>query len=350
MRFSSNRYNFCTLFDSYYLTRGVALYRSLELYCDNFHLYIFSFDEKSYIILEKLNLIHATIISLKDFENIDLIRIKPTRTVAEYRWTCTASTIWYSIHKFNLDHCTYLDADMLFFSSPRPIYEEIGSNSVGITPHNFSPKLKSSEIYGKYCVQFNYFKNDSDGLKALNWWKNICIEWCYAKMEDDKYGDQKYLDYFKEKFNNVCEISHIGAGVAPWNISKYAIESIENIIMICQKKKMIEKYPLIFYHFQGLKFNDNKDVVIAEPSFLKIPESGLKYIYEPYINQLIAIKRSIDGNYMINKKIIFQRKLVKSIGIFLRTNLKGYKLVRVIHYLLKKSRYNQPKKIGALID
>ena len=342
-------YNFCTLFDSYYLTRGIALYKSLELHCDDFHLYIFAFDDKSYAILKKLNLIHATIISLKEFENEDLLRVKPTRTIAEYCWTCTASTIWYSINKFNLDHCTYLDADILFFISPALIYEEIGSNSVGITPHNFSPSRKSSEISGKYCVQFTYFKNDVDGMKALNWWKNSCIEWCFAKIEDGKYGDQKYLDYFQEKFNNVCSISHIGAGVAPWNISEYHIESIGNTIMIEMKRKPGKKYPLIFYHYQGLKFNDTRNDVIANPAFLKIPKLGLEYIYEPYIHQLIFIKNLIDGHPVGYKKIIFQRKLIDAISIFIRINLKRYRLIRAIYYLSKKSRYNRPKNIGSTI-
>ena len=344
------KYNYCTLFDSYYLTRGVALYKSLELCCEDFHLYIFAFDDKSSSILKKLNLVHATIISLKDFENEDLIRVKSFRTIAEYCWTCTASSIWYSIHTFNLDHCTYLDADMLFFSSPKPIYEEIGSKSVGITPHNFSIGLKSSEIFGKYCVQFTYFKNDVDGLQALNWWKNSCIEWCYAKMEDGKYGDQKYLDYFQEKFKNVCDVSHIGAGVAPWNISSYNIQSIGNSIMVELKKKPGKKYPLIFFHYQGLKFDDKGNDIISEPAVLKIPHLALKYIYEPYIHELIFIKSLIEGSRAVYKKIIFKRKLINSIRMFFRINLKRYKLIRGIYYLLKKNRYNQPKKMGAHIN
>lgn len=343
------KYNFCTLFDSYYLTRGVALYRSLELYCKEFHLYIFAFDKKSYFTLGKLNLKHATIIPLNEFENDDLLRVKPSRTIAEYCWTSTASTIWYSINKFNLNHCTYLDADIVFFSSPAPIYDEIGSNSIAITPHNFSPKLRSSEVYGKYCVQFTYFKNDIDGLKALNWWKNCCIEWCYAKMTDGKYGDQKYLDFFKEKFNNVHIISHIGAGVAPWNISQYKVELIENKVIINLRKDMINKFQLIFYHYQGLKFNDDGNCIIAEASFLKIHDDALKYIYEPYINQITLIKSQIAESNWQNKKIIFQRKLIKSIGIFIRTNLKGYGFIRTIYYFFKKSRYSRPKKIGATI-
>ncbi len=305
------KYNFCTLFDSYYFTRGIALYRSLKLHCKNFHLYIFAFDDKTFLLLKELNLNHVTVISLLDFENEDLIRVKAKRTVAEYCWTCTASTIWYSINNFKLDHCAYLDADILFFSSPTPIFEEIGSRSIGITPHNFSPKFKSSEIYGKYCVQFTYFKNDIEGLKALNWWKNSCIEWCYAKMEEHKYGDQKYLDYFEEKFNNVCVISHVGAGVAPWNISKYFIELKDNAIVIGLRKEQKIKYPLIFYHFQGLKFDDKRSNIIVTPSDLKIPEFGLKYIYQPYIYKLIQIKKQIEGDSFTYKKNSLSKKINK---------------------------------------
>jgi len=39
--------NFCTIFDSEYLLKGLVMYRSLEENCDDFHLYIFLFDEKS---------------------------------------------------------------------------------------------------------------------------------------------------------------------------------------------------------------------------------------------------------------------------------------------------------------
>ena len=55
-------YSYCTLFDSNYLTRGLAMYESLKKYSDNFHLYIFSFDDKSHELLKKLNLEFVTVI------------------------------------------------------------------------------------------------------------------------------------------------------------------------------------------------------------------------------------------------------------------------------------------------
>ena len=226
-------------------------------------------DDNSTEVLSKLNYPDLTIIGTSDFENEDLLLAKRTRTKAEYYWTCTASTIWYSINTFNLHQCTYLDADMLFLSSPKPIFEEISEKSIGITPHNFATRIKASEIYGKYCVQFVYFKNDKIGLTALNWWRESCINWCYAKLEDGKYGDQKYLDYFQERFTSVHDITHIGAGVAPWNINRYHItKSPENQIKISLKTDSKKEYPIIFYHFQGLKFREKRQNIISEASFL----------------------------------------------------------------------------------
>src|SRR5688572_15074246 len=94
---------YCTLFDSFYLTRGLAMYRSLEKNCSDFHLYIFPFDEKSRGILEALNLKHVTLIPLAEFENSDLLEVKKTRTKGEYCWTCTPATIVYCIQKFGIE-------------------------------------------------------------------------------------------------------------------------------------------------------------------------------------------------------------------------------------------------------
>ena len=43
---------FCTLFDSYYLDKGLTLYHSLKKVSDQFKLYIFCFDDSSYEVLK----------------------------------------------------------------------------------------------------------------------------------------------------------------------------------------------------------------------------------------------------------------------------------------------------------
>ena len=53
------------------------------------------YDKKENEILEKFNLENVTLISLWEFESPELLKVKPTRSIAEYCWTCTSSTILY---------------------------------------------------------------------------------------------------------------------------------------------------------------------------------------------------------------------------------------------------------------
>ena len=214
-------YNYCTLFDSNYLTRGLAMYESLKKHSKGFHLYIFAFDDKSYNLLKKLNFEDVTIVSLNEFEDDKLLKIKQNRTATEYCWTCTPSIIKYSIETYNLNSCIYLDADLYFFSNPSILIEEMNNKSILITEHRYTPEYDQSATSGIYCVQFMIFKNDINGMKALNWWIDSCNNWCYAKYEDGKFGDQKYLDDWTTKFNGVHVLQNLGGGVAPWNIQQF---------------------------------------------------------------------------------------------------------------------------------
>lgn len=279
--------NFCTLFNTGYLAKGIALYNSLSKTCPQFHLYILAFDETTYKVLTEKSFSNATIISLNNFENEDLLKVKKERSVAEYCWTCTPFTIKYCIEKFSLDHCTYLDADTFFYNDPTVLIKEMGKNSVLITPHNYHSKYDQSAAAGIYCVQFTCFKNDTKGSKVLNWWAQACLNWCYARYEDGKMGDQKYLDSWPYMFEGVHICRDAGAGLAPWNVLNYDIQKKDNRITI-------NKDPLIFYHFHDLKyFSDNSWYLGG----YEIPADILNDLYKPYLRALTAINAELKTQY-----------------------------------------------------
>ena len=144
---------YCTLFDRNYLFKGLALYRSLEAVSVDFTLHVLCMDDITYDLLRQLNLPRARLIRRKDFEDPELLRVKPTRTVAEYCWTCTPSLPLYVLkNSQEIDLVTYLDADLFFFSSPEPIYKELGDKSILIVEHRLAPPFAAHSVNGKYNV------------------------------------------------------------------------------------------------------------------------------------------------------------------------------------------------------
>ncbi len=285
--------NFCTLFNTNYLARGLALYESLDKVCQAFHLYVFAFDDNCYNYLTNHPLPHLTAISLKDFESPSLLTVKPTRSMAEYCWTSTPFTILYCLQKYALKDCTYLDADMIFYNDPKVLIDEMGSKSVLISEHRY-PKMYDQAWYsGIYCVQFMCFKNNDAGLKVLNWWKDRCLEWCYGRLEDGKFGDQKYLDDWTTRFDCVHVMQHRGGSVAPWNLISYKFLSTLPLKLMEKKTGLL--YDVIFFHFHGVQFFTDDKFSLAGPLY-EISGNIKKLYYYPYINRLISIAASISLN------------------------------------------------------
>jgi hypothetical protein len=276
--------NFVTLFNSGYLTRGLVLYQSLEKQCANFHLYIVAFDAATFDYFTTNPQEHLTVISLEQFEDDELKRVKSTRSVAEYCWTCTASTILYCITNFKLSNCTYIDADMRFYSDPKVLVDEMGNDSVLITEHRYTAKYDQSITSGKYCVQFVTFKNTVDGMTVLNWWRNACIDWCYNRVEDGKFGDQKYLDSWTTKFKGVHELKHLGGGIAPWNVQQYNFNKKNNKI-IGTEISSGKTFEAVFFHYHSLKFFENEIVLLSDTMY-DLTANVIDTFYKEYVKEI----------------------------------------------------------------
>lgn len=330
--------NFCTLFDSNYLSRGLVTYRSLmEVTQGDVHLYVFAFDDKCFDVLKQMSLPHLTVISLAEFEDDALLAIKPTRTKGEYCWTCTSSTILYCIKTFGLQNCTYIDADMYFYAHPQVLIDEMPDDKhVMITEHRYTPQYDKSKLSGKYCVQFMYFDNSVCGLEVLTWWRDRCLEWCYNRHEDGKFGDQKYLDDWMERFNCVHELRHLGGGLAPWNIQRfdYQVQNNHFSLTLKNNRDLNETFDYtegegvepIFFHFHGVKLYQNGGAIYA-PKMYILNKNTRQFLYEPYLRQLQLAQQhlySFDTEFetvgVLSSKQYNQDR-TKGWGAFVKTNV-----------------------------
>ena len=142
-----------------------------------------------------------------------------------------------------LDEITYLDADLLFFSDPEPLFEEMGDGSVLIIPHRFSPGVRRAGGQRHLQRAVPDLPPRPRGDAALHWWHDRCIEWCYYRLEDGKLGDQKYLDDWPERFEGVHVLQHKGGGLAPWNALAVPGRGAG------WRRVFVDEVPLVFFHY-----------------------------------------------------------------------------------------------------
>ena len=181
--------------------------------------------------------------------------------------------------------------------------------------------LFRSKRSGKYCVEFNYFDQSENAWQALTWWKERCFEWCYHLYEPERMGDQKYLEKFPRLFHGVHELRHLGGGVAPWNLGQYKLDRIEKGQPILTDKKSGMEFPVVFYHFQNIRYLSENTVNVSSGTHLKRTKDA---IYIPYLTE-IEQTRKLLREYGITfdvKKIYSSNRLIA----FLQGNILRFKV------------------------
>lgn len=304
---------FCTLFDSNYVSKGIALYLSIRQYTSDFVLYVMAMDRKCQQILSGIDFENMVVECIDDVMTKELEEAKQNRSRAEFCWTCGSYFTDFFLHQYQLPDITYLDSDLMFFSSPQVVFDELEKNnaSVGLSPH-----FTTNSLFGRYCVQYVYFKNDENGRKCLRWWRDECLKWCYSKLEDGKYGDQKYLDYFADRFDNVYEITNRGVGIAYWNMNEYRLDG--NTVRLKNNE-----WPMVFFHYSGFNVAvEGEELVfrhsmyltsVVKKTFVILYAELMKNVFAKYLNTPINNVKIIPleyGKYMVKSLLFYLSKIL----------------------------------------
>ena len=285
---------YCTYFNESYLNRGIVLYRSLRKFVPDSILEVLCIDDNTYDFLVKRASQFPGVIPCRvaDFESRhpDLVAVKPTRTFLEYLFTC--SSVWTSdvaARNQQADFITYLDADMMLFSSPAPVLEQMDGKDILICAHNYAnPTTPETYAPGVFNVGWLTFRTSPVGMECLTQWANDCIEWCYDRVEGDKYADQKYLDAWPARYGDKLMIAPRTLDYGPWGIWKNDLSLVDNT-------PCVQGEPIIAFHYSGLRILDEKHYTTGCVFDYDIT-TILRLVYEPHIKLLTAATREFNLN------------------------------------------------------
>lgn len=305
--------SYCTYFDSHYLPRGLAMYESLQRWVPGAVLHVLALDQDCGDRLRALG--HSTLVvwDLADLESADpeLHATKTSRNMTEYYYTCGPAFVLRVLQQCSsLSLLTYVDADAYFCGDPSSVIDELADSSVGLTVHRFDATFPQ----GRYNVGWISVRCDTVGLACAALWRTQCLEWCYERIEDDRYADQKYLESWPARFDNVKVIRHRGVNVAPWNVRDYCVW-LDGDVVRCDRD------PLVLFHFAGVRqirpwlFNTNLGVTYRWP-----PRVLLRHVFGPY---LAALRRhSRDGRPTGSiRKVRLRHPILQAVRDVVRTVL-----------------------------
>lgn len=301
--------HFVTLFNHLYLAQGLALHMSMERHVGDYTLWILCIDDETLEFLAILNLPNVRLLQLSRLETQELLRIKKQRTIGEYCWTLTPFAPRFVFEAdADVKRVTYVDADLWFRKDPAPIFQELDRSGkhVLITDHAYAPVSDQSALSGQYCVQFMVFTRDG-GEAVRKSWETQCLEWCYARFEDGKFGDQKYLDEWPVHFaDTVHVLENVGLLLAPWNATRVPYGGS------------------VAFHFHGLRLLSEKKAYLS--NYL-LPKVLIDFIYKPYLGDVSMAVRKIKAGgrsliaqggstpWLDQAKLYFKNKVYSLFGL-----------------------------------
>jgi hypothetical protein len=270
----------CTYFDVGYESRARALLASASL-GKQVGVTVLLLDEESKLDPPEQGTSKTLAVFLR--ENPSLAKRVSQRSRVEQIFSIGPSFLLGAVGSLAPDEwLVYLDADLFFFRPLESYLDDFEHANVIVSPHrHFAWNRKRLSKYGEFNVGLVAFRNNKDGLAALNYWADSCLDWCSDIPEDGKYADQKYLENFNKVASGVVVDDRKGVNMAPWNLGFSKLSLAENGGLA------VDGEPVYYFHAQGIMRTKNAWVLGHLPYFSIATRSAKKLVYKPYLASLL---------------------------------------------------------------
>jgi hypothetical protein len=213
---------------------------------------------------------------------------KANRKTVEYYFTLSPWLIQAALRACpEATRATYLDSDLYFFSSPAPLWQEVGAAPMAFVEHRFAPAYADKIGYGRFNVGWNTFDRSAVALEALRWWAERCLEWCYDRIEGEKFADQGYLTPLERQFPGVHVLRYPGI-----NLAEYNLDNLE--LSLSAAGPAANGLPVIYWHMHCLFEQANGGFKIAlRPDLMQHPVVG--WAYQHFVQRLQLLAARLAG-------------------------------------------------------
>lgn len=228
-------------------------------------------------------------------------------SIVEFCTAVKGSALKFLLNKPDCEAAFYFDPDIAIFDDLTQLTDYFkNGKSILLTPHltdieKTYDAVWDNEIsilrHGIYNLGFIGVKNDANGHKLAQWWKDRLDMYCYADIPNGVFTDQSWCDMVPAAFDGVQVLRLPQYNVSTWNLNHRHVDgdSLKNIYVN-------KDYKLCFYHFSGFdsgaqlamlnKYAKNmpilfqlRDWYIAECTRLDNPEfSQRKWQFNYYTN------------------------------------------------------------------
>ncbi len=162
------------------------------------------------------------------------------------------------------DLLLYFDPDVVVFSPPEDLLDELRGASAVFTPHLLRPEQELEAVldhelcalrHGIFNLGFFGVRDCEEGRALLRWWSERCRMMCRRELDQGTFTDQKWINLAPVFFPGISILRSPRFNVAPWNINQRRLEGTFD------EGFLVDGEPLGFYHFTGFDSGDHERMI-----------------------------------------------------------------------------------------